>query len=288
MAIRWIEVPEYAEGSDNPPRRTYSYKFFGSIYEDVVRSYAISATPAVTSTLSSGLLYRDEISTKQIGYDSFSVRVTYAQQKREVGEWTWDFDTTGGTVKATVSKETIGARGWPVYEIPHVPTANVGDPEYYPSHKGSIDVQGDEVKGIDIVIPAMTVGVAYRHPSATVTLAYARFLEQLTGLVNSTPMLGWAPGEVLFLGARGRDGTETEAMVDYYFAMSKNTTSLTIGDITDIVKDGWHVVWSHFRETAEDVAAGSTELHGTKVPDFIYIERVYDTADLAGQLGFGE
>ncbi|MDG4904803.1 hypothetical protein P9279_30575, partial [Mesorhizobium sp. WSM4962] len=85
-----------------------------------------------------------------------------------------------------------------------------------------------------------------------------------TGTVNSTPMLQNAPGEVLFLGARGSDGTDAEASVSYGFAISSNASGLSFGDITGIVKTGHEVAWIKYKDDTQDGKP-------TRVPWYAYV-----------------
>ena len=151
--------------------------------------------------------------------------------------------------------------------------------------RGAIGVDDKgQVKGADIIIPALKLNVTYRHPLGVVSIPYAKFLAGITGTVNSDDFLTFAPGEVLFLGARGADGSLAEASVTYQFAMSKNITGQSIGDITDVAKKGWEVVWISYKDDTDTV--GSTA-KPVRVPQYAYVERVYDTTAMAISLGFG-
>lgn len=273
MAIRFFEKPAHVDSSGSEfgqtPERDLHYQCVGTIHESIVRVTALSATSAVIFT-PFGMLYRGEPRIKQTHYNQWDVDINYNPRNRSNGEWTWDFDTTGGTVHITNSKETIAKYA----------TAGLTAPEY----EGAIDVQGDEVKGTEIVIPAMRLSVEYSHPAGVITMAYAMLLHDLTGTVNATPMFGRPPGEVLFLGARGSDGTLADAKVGYQFALSKNRLNFSVGAITGVDKLGWHSAWIAYAPATK--TAGGLN-YSVKVPKFVYVERVYDTADLAGVLGFG-
>lgn len=277
MTVRWIEIPQHvSEQSYIEGHEVRRFKLYGIFTPSTAQGYAIAASPAIVAQ-ASGILYRQDVKLSQTAFDAWDVEVPYDREKSIVGEWTWNFDTTGGTVHLTTSKQTLHK-----YKRADVT-------ESIPDHKGSIDVQDSEVRGIDIVIPTMKFNVSYRHPSGVITTAYARYLQSLTGLVNSTPMLGWGPYEVLFLGATGSDGTTSDAEVGYQFAMSTSATNLSIGGLTwkdasgntvPIVKEGWNPIWI----TYEDNVDNSNPI---KKPKFVYIERVYNTVDMAAALGFG-
>jgi hypothetical protein len=267
MAIRWIPSPNGVETSANPPSSTYTYKLIGSVNENEVNAYAMAETPAYVIS-NYGVLWKQDIQCSRGPHDHWTVRIPYAPPKNETGEWTWDFDTTGGTVHLTQAKE----------EIARYPTATA------PNQLGAIAIDGDEVKGVEIIIPAMKINVQYKHPQGVLTLAKAKFLNNMTGMVNSDTFLTFAPGEVLFLGARGSDGTQSEATVSYSFAMAANASGLTIGDIAGVAKKGWEVAWIRYHDTI--TMADGKEMP-TRVPKFVYVDRVYETIPMATALGFG-
>jgi hypothetical protein len=147
-----------------------------------------------------------------------------------------------------------------------------------------IAVNKDDVQGAEIIIPALKISVHYSHPAAVITIARIKYLADITGMVNSDDFFGFAAGEVLFLGASGSEGTDAETEVTYQFAMSANADSLTIGDVTGIVKDGHELAWIKYKDAVD--TEGGKDLP-VKQPEFVYIERVYETVDLALALGFG-
>jgi len=263
MTFQFFQVPNHAESTAEPATYTSKWKAVGDHRLSYVNSYALGATPAVVATLY-GTLHRQDIRVTQTAYNQFEVIVPYGKRKNEAGQWTWDFDTTGGTVHITHAKE----------ELRRYPTGTA------PNQKGAIAVDHDEVKGTEIVIPVMRMNVTYKHPLGVISIAYAKYLKSITGTVNSTPMLDHAPGEVLFLGSRGSDGTDSEASVSYSFAMSENATGLAFGDVTGVVKRGHEVAWIRYKD---DVDSGKP----TRIPWYAYVDRVYDEIDMASALGFG-
>jgi hypothetical protein len=267
MTIQWITPPNGIETAANPPSESYTFKLTGTDSRNIVNSYAMGATPAFVIT-NYGVLYRQDIQATRTHYNHWTIRVPYGPAKNETGEWTWDFDTTGGTVHLTQAKE----------EIARYPTATA------PNQLGAIAVDGDEVKGVEIVIPAMKINVNYKHPLGVLTLARAKFLNNITGTVNSDSFLTFAPGEVLFLGARGSDGTSAEATVSYSFAMAANATGLTIGSIAGVAKKGHEVAWIRYEDT---ITVADSKDQPTRVPKFVYVDRVYETVAMASALGFG-
>jgi len=261
--MRFIVPPNGIDLNWTPQGGVYRFRIVDQPDAAVVQSYAIAMTPNILTT-ASGLIYRDDVRIRRTAFNQWDVEVPYGSRKNEVGNWSWDFDTTGGTIHITQAKEEVARYG----------SGTV------PNQQGSIAVDGDEVKGTDIIVPAMKINVQFKHALATVTLAKAKFLSDMTGMVNSDTFLTFAPGEVLFLGARGADGSETEATVSYQFAMAKNLTGQTIGSIAGVAKKAWEVAWIRYEDTV-------TSSKPTRTAKYVYVDRVYDTVAMAAALGFG-
>lgn len=271
-----IERPAFITFTEDPPTRTYHYGVKGTIVPTSAKNLVAAAAPPVIAT-PQGLLYRQPIDANQIHYNQWDVDVSYAQRNKEPGTWSWDSDSTGATVQVFVSKETIRRYSAASNQAGSDAEVLGGAPDY----KGAIAVDRDgNVQGTPIVIPSMRVNVQMKYPPGVVTLQHAYFIENLTGMVNSAPFLGRQAGEVLFMGGRLQAGEDTESTAHFAFAMSKNAT-LTFGSIANVVKLGWHFAWQIF-----SYEVGTTEVESRR-PKYVYVERVYDTADLAQQLGFG-
>lgn len=259
--FEFTESPESRQLNSQGPSLTLVYTASGEANEQIVDAYAYSATPSVYST-NYGTLHRQGVQLSPLGSDLFKVTIPYGPQNRELGSWDWDFDTSGGTVTLKASKSTLG---YPVGVAP--------------DHKGAIGVHGDEVDGAEIVIPALVINVNFKHPAGVLNIARAKQLARWTGKVNDAQFLTFEAGEVLFLGARGRNGSDSKVDVTYRFAMSENAT-LTIGAIAGVIKQGWEHLWVSFKP---EVDGGNP----IQEPQFVYVEQVYDTFDMAAALGFG-
>lgn len=267
MAIRLITLPDGVDTTANPPSETHRLTLIGTDDRHVVNAYVMSGTPALVTT-TYGVLYRQDIELTRTAYNHWSVEIPYASGQADVGDWSWDFDTTGGTVHITQAKEEVG----------RYPSTTA------PNQLGAIAVDGDEVKGTEIVVPAMKLNVRFRHPLGFLTLPRAKYLSNITGTVNSDVFLTFAPGEVLFLGSRGSDGSAAEAEVTYQFAMAANATGLTIGSIAGVAKKAWEVAWIRYHDTVTTVGGADNP---TRVAKYVYVDRVYDTIPMATALGFG-
>lgn len=265
--MRIFALPDGISSTGNPPTETRRLKIDGVTDKDTAVSYAIASTPSLITT-AYGILFRDDVRVTQTAYNQWTVEVPYGTRKNATGEWTWSFDTTGGTVHITQAKEEL--RRYPVATAP--------------DQLGSIAVDGDEVKGVEIIVPVMKISVQFKHPLGVVTLAKAKFLSDMTGKTNTDTFLTFAPGEVLFLGARGSDGSEAEANIGYEFAMAANVTGQTIGSIAGVAKRAWEVAWIHYEPTITNV---DSKDRATRTAQFVYIDRVYDEVAMATALGFG-
>lgn len=262
MTFRFHERPVSRSTTHAQPSYTANYMASGTNDAAFVKSFALAATPAVVSTVQ-GTLYRQDLQIESQGHELFYITVPYGPRKNETGQFRLTFDTTGGTVHITASKETVGKF-----------------PSDAANHKQLIGVHGDNVDGTDIVIPALRISVVFRHPLGMITIPQIKNLAGYTGCVNSDTFLTFAPGEVLFLGASGSEGSDAETEVTYQFACSQNVSGLSIGDVASVVKKGHEVAWIAYKDDTDDGKP-------VKRPQAVYVERVYDTIAMSTSLGFG-
>lgn len=265
--MRIIEIPDGIDSTGLEPTQIRRYKIVGVANVNTANAFAIASTPSIIGTIY-GILYRQDIRIRKSAFNHWMLEVPYGPRKAITGDFTWDFDTTGGTVHITQAKAEVG----------RFPTASA------PDQKGAIAVDGDEVKGTEIVVPAAKLNVNFRHPLGVITIPQFKFLYGITGTVNSDVFMTFAPGEVLFLGARGADGTDAEATVSYQFAVSKNESGFAIGDITGISKKAWEVAWIRYKDAI--VTTGGEDVP-TREPKFVYVDRVYNEIPFAASFGFG-
>lgn len=264
MSILFTEKTD----SRQQTKASYTLRYTASREQDdqAVMLYALANTPAVVGT-PFGNMFRQDITLEPVGYANYTVTVPYGPRQRATGSYTWNFDTTGGTVRIKAAKE-------------HVASYENGGSVSGDWHKGAIGVQQDgSVEGTDVVIPALKLNVTFRHPQGVVTFAKAKALARATGGVNSAPFLTFSAGELLFLGGTGSDGSEADAEVTYQFAASENVNDLSFGAIANIVKAGHHVAWVEFEDDVED---------GNPItpPKRVHIERVYTEINFADALGW--
>lgn len=263
-----ITVEEKAIGRSvtegTSPGRTLKYIIRGTD-DDTLAKAALKAGSLATYDG----LYRKTWGVEQTGPYIFEGTVTYGIRSN-----TWDqrnsdelpptvksFETIGGTQHINQSLATLN-----IYPAPgHTAT----------DFKGAIGVTKDGIKGCDIIQPVHEFSETHFFYDEDVDFAYIRDLRDLTGHVNSATFRGFAPYEVLFLGASGVLRNEDQWEISFKFASQYNNlieagTDLTVGDITGIEKNAWDHLWI-FYETEKDTASNSL----IDVPKAVYIEKVY-------------
>lgn len=271
MAISHYESGGSREGTDATDRSSTAelrWHVNGSDDTTAMRNYLLANN--VVPLIYDGLLYR-RLSWEWMGPQVWEFTASYYHPDRkeqektlDIGEYVFSFDSTGGTATRTWSRGT---------------TRYAPSGETAANFKGAINFDGENVNGCEITIPSLKFSIRKRQPAATITAAYVKLLADMTGSVNAAQFGPYAAGELLFLGASGQEGTETDPEVTYNFAASPNVTGLSIGDITGISKKGHQYLWA-FYGFEEDSTAKQT----VKVPWYVCVEDVYPEADFS-QLG---
>lgn len=209
------------------------------------------------------------IDPKEGTRDAWSATVVYSDkpvsQTSNIGDSVHSFQTGGKSSRMFAALEHVadygtGAEGVAV-----------------PNHKGAINVTEDRVEGTDIIIPVYTFGIRKKIDAVLVTEAYKGVIYNATGKVNGASFLGFAKGEVLFAGASGAQSSDESWEIDFQFMASPNELDLSAGDISGIVKEGWHYLWVEFEDVEHAESARIV-----KQPFAAHVERVYHYGDLAG------
>ena len=180
-----------------------------------------------------------------------------------VGESLYAFETGGGTQHITQSLETVNSYG----------TGLV------PNHKGAIGVTKGGVEGVDIIIPIFRWSETHIVAAAVVTPRYVGTLYALTGQTNNAVWRTFPAGDVLFEGASGSKRGEGDWEIRFSFAASPSKTDQTVGDIMGVVKAGWDYMWIRYKDTVQEVGGVK---YATKIPEAVYVERVYESGNFAG------
>lgn len=221
---------------------------------------ALAVAQASSSVFRSNL-WRNNITATLEGKGVWKGTVSYGQFQTAQGKWNLDFDTSGGTIRITHSKAQRAKYG-----------TGAPDTRAIGAHDGQVD-------GCDIVIPALKLTWSFNHPVMGMPLSRVRQLARYTGYTNSDEWMGFEANELLFAGASGAMGSETETSVRYSMIASENATGLTIGSISAIAKKGHDyldVIWQDEVVADKDV----------KTAKYVYTHRVYDETAFGTLLGF--
>lgn len=264
MSFTLEERPDSRSIQYDPPMITLRYTAAGEFDENTVLGYALAGTPTSIFT-AMGQLWRQPLSIDPEGHSLYVVTVPYGQRKKDVGSIGFSFDATGASIRIKASKEVVNTY--------------VASGETAIDHKGSIGVTDEgEVEGTDIIVPALSMTYDYRYPEGVVDESFARFCAGAVAHTNSVPWRGFEAEELLLVGISG-SGSESESSAQVKVIASQNADSLTVGEITGIVKAGHHYLEIVFTDDVEDDSP-------IKKPRQVTVHRVYDSIDFASVLGF--
>lgn len=256
-----IEGPQVTDGES--PSAVLVYKVAGTTDEPTARALVVAAAPLTYGT--TPIVYRQSVDVDPIGYDVWSVTVNYGELDPDESQFT--FDTTGATAHITQGKKNI-------IRLPGV--ANVVAPDF----GGLINVEKDDVKGTDVVIPSYKFSETHKLNPALVSQGYKITLRDLTGTINVAGFRGFAAGEVLFLGASGSLTTSEKFTITYSFVVVKNWDKVKVGPFT-VTKKGHEFFWVSYYQKVDAAAK-----HLVTQPLAGYVEKVYDEAPFGG-IGIG-
>lgn len=215
---------------------------FSGDYFDQIAGYALSWVTANAATYQTpwGFLPYNSIQIHENHYAlNYEITVDYAPfgetgQESGAGAYQISVDTSGGTVHVTSGKCIA------IYPAANGPADLVGEP-------AAIGERGDTVEGVDLPIAEPKINVMFRHPTAFLTRNYVRAIGKLVGFPNSDTFLGYAAGEVVYLGGLLTE-TNTESSASYSFAISYNRTNFEVAGITITDKKGWDILDPIFKK----------------------------------------
>ncbi|MGL5097512.1 MAG: hypothetical protein ACRDD1_18135 [Planctomycetia bacterium] len=172
----------------------------------------------------------------------------------------WSFTTTGGTTHITQSLFTRDG---------YVPVGVIDIPDY----GGAIGVTREGIEGCDIVSRNLEFEVTKEIPTQTITMGYLQTLVDLTGTTNEFPFCGFDVGELLFLGATGRNRKGENWSVTYQFRAGKTKLAIKIGTGANAIvideKRPHDFLWVAYKDT---VSGGRK----VKIPSSAHAEVVYE------------
>jgi hypothetical protein len=176
-----------------------------------------------------------------------------------------EFDTAGGSTHIT---QAIQQNAYPTNII---------------QIDNAIGWNGDEVEGVDIIVPQLQISLMKRWALPVVTGNYVKNLARMTGKTNQLPYaIGsgeFDEGELLFMGATGTIANSLWE-VRYNFTASQNRTNFSIGSITGINKRGHEYISVKYKKEESDGK------HIIPKPEFVFVSKVYESADFGSVLGF--
>lgn len=183
------------------------------------------------------------------------------------------FDTAGGQVHITQSRTTVNQY------------ARVGFTA--PNTRQVIAWKMDgTIEGCDIVAPKLEFSIGKR--ASSISGAYVKQMAYATGKVNNATFLGFAAGELLFLGASGQFRGDEGWTLNFKFAVSKTEIDIDIippvagvPQLRVTVKSGWDYLWVGY-DPEYDAAANKAP----SLPYFANVEKVYEYIDFPSYLGF--
>ena len=274
MAIKFEEIPGTAVVETGSVKQKYLMTGGSG---DVVLANRISAyalAKAYTPVLF-GNLYRSGIELTEKGPLIYEVDVAYGtspNKEPKAGNFTWGFDTTGGTKHMTHGKQHVAS---------YVSSGGTAE-----NHNGAIGwKEGGEVEGVDVPDRAFKWTETHQLLLADFGFTYASILGDYSGWVNSSTFRGKPAFTVLFGGGVGGPMNEDPDLceITYHFEYQPTKSNFTIGSGADAItvasKVGWDALSICY--TSKD---GTNSL--SVKPKQVDVDRVFDAFDFS-LLGIG-
>lgn len=231
------------------------YSFGGDAFDYVssaVMAQIVSNYPQYSTPM--GMLYWNSIQLHENFYaQSYDVSVTYSPANKQNGTYQIQVDQAVGNVRVTAGTRIAG----------YGPAANEVD-------NGGVFYNGTEVTGTDVPVAEDRITIMFRHPQSYLNGPYIRAIGKLRGYPNSDTFLGYAAGEVRYMGGNFTQ-TDAEATASYAFAISPNATNLSVAGITIASKSGFDVISPTYE--SEDEANPGGKTHSLRKVSYIEIIR---------------
>jgi hypothetical protein len=255
MPIIFDERPESRSWNLAKGEGVLEYQLIG-IHDDAdAAAYAYARVPIYFRGA-----WLQDIQLKPQGNQLWYVTCPYGPLPKMPGSIEINSRTTGGTVHIAASKSMVSKYG-------------TGAPDTV--------IIGQDGGGAEITVPLQMRSYTFNFGRGLVTEALMDYWEDLVGLVNNAPWHNRPAGEVLFLGhdAKTTLSADPASAVSFDFAMTRNRTAFTIGNIVGINKQGHDLIDVH----TKTVAIAGQDVQQEK---FVYIQRVYDRANYTAIFGF--
>lgn len=266
-----ISEPLLRSGDGNTgdnPQRTYIYGVRGSEPTDTAEGAQAAVMAAAASTQDGMPMTGSRV--ESLGGWVWLVEVEYRPSSRQIKplpvpgdpnrrSWT----TLGATQNIKRSIETMFADAVPPFDV-------------VPDFGGLINVTDSGVDGVDITVPDWRETVIRYMTTAQIEApGFKAAVFGLTGKVNNATYMGFAAGELLYLGAQA-DQRNADAVweVTHQFQARPNRTGIVINGAEPFDAEGWDLVWVRTAPQDQDDAIAI-------VPAAFYVERVYERGDFS-------
>jgi hypothetical protein len=240
-------------------------------FNDAVSSIEAYAPQYVESDGAGIFWRRAKLTVNAIGNKYFDCTSTYATLVfKQSGDESEDPQDTRNYVPGSLAWDTTGhtehrtqSRGQACF------------PDGGPDFDRAINVSGESVNGIDVIVPSLKYSETWIMPvQVAINSAYVGAVYERTGTVNLNQFRAFKPGEALFMGARGQwTDDQPYVAITYDFECRPNVSDYSVSaGIPTFSKEGWQYVWVMY-ETAP--SAGSL----VRRPLYAYRETIYEKKD---------
>jgi hypothetical protein len=182
------------------------------------------------------------------------------------------WDTTGATAHINQSFRTLSKQSATGHQTTDKTLAEAAAEGFMLDNQRAIGASGDGVQGADIYVPKFEWSKEIVRGS--VDKAYMRTLRNMTGKVNNALFYQWPQGDVLYLGASGRQNNGRWS-ITHRFAVSETRIDVEIGN----------GIWFERVRGWEDIVVeympkpvNGRLLH---VPKHAYLEQIYEERDFS-------
>ena len=249
-----VEIHEIigSGGSTQTPRNgefQKKYRVTGTRKEADARKKVLTEAPASVEDLPLG-----QVTVTAVDWKVWEATCTYTYTELDRISSTYSFNANNATTHVNHSLATVRA-----YSL------QSGRPA--PNFFGAMNVTKDDIQGLDVMIPQMTISETHKYNPTAVGTNFLKTVNGYTGHVNTGAFRGFASGEVLFTGASG-SFNDSLVTVTFNFQVGTNI-DLNVGGVI-VSKGAFQYMWAYYEE-AEDPSSDTL----VKRPVGAYVERIY-------------
>lgn len=235
-----------------------------------IESYA----PQYVETDGFGIYWRrSRLNVQAVGNKYFDCTATYSTLLFKSGDTNDDPQNNSNYVPGSVAWDTTG-------HTEHMTQARFGTNSFGtdpPDFEGAINVSGNSVNGIDVVVPSLRYSETWIMPvPVAMSATFVEAVYTRTGTVNQNKFRAFKPGESLFLGARAQwQGDQPFVPVTFDFECRPNVESFSTGSeetIPAFPKEGWEYVWYLYE-------SGESNGRLIRKPVAAYKQKIYEKKD---------